>query len=341
MSPRGSLERERHRGIGGDLAGSHGRDDPVLRYGTERRMRAERDDRRRNHPLPRVGDRPDERVLDGTEAAERDGARAREAIRSVPREDTGGTRSRRSLRGDLQEQRGEVRRREFGRELRHDVRVTELPNDPIEPRARRGHLHVGGLPLRRIGREPSHVRSHPGPTGPARLGVSSFAARRAASHHDVRSSSNSSPTPCCIRSESCWCVSPSRGYDRPPVPNADRRPPLPRPRAPLRHRRVRAHDRDRHHRHLHVERQPRRPVAEPLEPPVGRTRPLGEHDDVPAVADQLLGLVRRLLPRAAFDREPRVDERRERRAPPHVEEVVLRRRGRGLLAPTSAGASSG
>ncbi len=78
--------------------------------------------------------------------------------------------------------------------------------------------------------------------------------------------------------------------DRPPVPNADRRPPPPRPRAPLRHRRVRAHDRDRHHRHLHVERQPRRPVAEPLEPPVGRTRPLGEHDDVPPVADQLLGL---------------------------------------------------
>src|SRR5918994_1873509 len=62
------------------------------------------------------------------------------------------------------------------------------------------------------------------------------------------------------------------------VPNADRRPSRLRPRATLWHRLVRADDGDRHDRHVHLDRQPRRPMAEALEPAVLRAGAFGEHD---------------------------------------------------------------
>src|SRR5687768_12867622 len=72
------------------------------------------------------------------------------------------------------------------------------------------------------------------------------------------------------------------------VPDPDRRAARAGPGAALGHRLVGADDRDRHDRHVHVERESGRAVAEALEPAVLRTGALGEHDDVPALADQLL-----------------------------------------------------
>jgi hypothetical protein len=63
-------------------------------------------------------------------------------------------------------------------------------------------------------------------------------------------------------------------------------------------------------------------VPEPLHVAVRRAGPFGEHDDGPTLADQLFGLVDPLPALGPVDREARVDERGERLAPPHVEEVI-------------------
>ena len=164
---------------------------------------------------------------------------------------------------------------------------------PADLAARARHRQVGGLPLRRSGGSPSQVRSQPGRRGRRGLASRPCGPPRGL-HHDVRSSSNSSPTPCCIRRESCWC-SPRAGGSAARTergsaagPSSATRPPFgiaayaPTIAIGTTGIFMSSASRD-------------VPWRNPL-PPVGRTRPLGEHDDVPPVPDELLGLGGRLLP---------------------------------------------
>jgi hypothetical protein len=118
------------------------------------------------------------------------------------------------------------------------------------------------------------------------------------------------------------------------VAQRDHRPARAGPPLALRHRLVGTDDPDRHEADTELERQARGAVAEPLHVPVHRARALGEHDDRPALVDQLARLVDRPGPAAsAVDRERPEHERRIRLTPPDVEEVVPRRADRGLALP--------
>src|SRR5262245_51805577 len=90
-----------------------------------------------------------------------------------------------------------------------DGLLDDRGSTPLATRAWHGYSQAFGRPRRATGRDPSQVRRQVGATGPASDGVSSFPARETASNQVVRSSSNSSATPRCIRSDRLWWDSPS------------------------------------------------------------------------------------------------------------------------------------